>query len=63
MAKFVTFNAPVALTYGFTVPSTNPAVLRSPETGEKLAGQDDALDLIGALVELGDRGSTGSFRR
>jgi hypothetical protein len=31
-------------------------VLRSPETGEKLAGQDGALDLVGALVDLSDLG-------
>jgi hypothetical protein len=28
---------------------------------EKLAGHDDALDLVGALVDLGDRGPAGSF--
>ena len=49
MAKLVTFNAPVALTYGFTVPSTEIRPRSAaPETGEKLAAQDDALDLAGA---------------
>ena len=54
MAKLVTFNAPVTLTYGFTVPSTKSG--RAPVTGngEKLAGQEDALDLVGALVDLRD---------
>jgi hypothetical protein len=30
---------------------------------EELAGHDDALDLVGALVDLGGRGPDGSFRR
>ncbi len=30
---------------------------------QELAGHDDALDLVGALVDLGDTGATGSFRR
>jgi hypothetical protein len=51
----------VILTSDLPSRARNPAVLRSPETGEKLAGQDDALDLIGALADLGDRGLAGSF--
>jgi hypothetical protein len=30
---------------------------------QELAGHDEALDLVGALVDLGDRGPDGSFRR
>jgi hypothetical protein len=51
MPKLVTFYASVALTYGCTVPSTKSG--RAPITGngEKLAGQDGELDLVGALVD------------
>jgi hypothetical protein len=31
--------------------------------GQEVPGDDDALDLVGALVNLGDRGPWGSFRR
>jgi hypothetical protein len=30
---------------------------------QELPGDDHALDLVGALVDLGDRGPPGSFRR
>ena len=36
-----------------------PLVVGLPE---QLAGHDDALDLVGALVDLGDRGQGCSFR-
>jgi hypothetical protein len=49
----------VILTSDLPSRARNPAVLRSPD--EKLAGQDDTLDLIGALADLGDRGLAGSF--
>jgi hypothetical protein len=40
---------------------TQLSALNSPL--EELAGHDDPLDLVGALVDLGDRESKGSLRR
>jgi hypothetical protein len=41
-----------------------PAALGRPQPLlQELAGDDHALDLVGALVDLGDRGPAGSFRR
>jgi 8-oxo-dGTP pyrophosphatase MutT (NUDIX family) len=40
-----------------------PQVSAHKSTLEQFAGHDDALDLVGALVDLGDRRLPGSFRR
>jgi NAD(P)-dependent dehydrogenase (short-subunit alcohol dehydrogenase family) len=42
-----------------STPVTGPA---STSTLQQLPGHDHALDLVGPLVDLGDRGSAGSFR-
>jgi hypothetical protein len=42
---------------------TEDAVTRSAGSTTQLAGHDHALDLVGALVDLGDRKPGGSFHR